>query len=246
MSETEIELKLEPKPEPESKTIKLAKEWHEYILKCEKKEENDTSTRISMKLPIETIDELPVSVELVFKKYLEDKARISTCGKKIKKNIKIIEVGVITNKKYGNMCEIRFYLYKCVISCDEEDEEEGKNWTISMLEKAIINLVSRLNNLKFNLYTNSFDSIYYSNMDLLKDVFQGSNITHLDEECCVCKDNTLCKTRCGHNLCLRCWSKLKVDKICEGCGEDSCDCSEDITEGHTCPICRSFMKLHIY
>ena len=70
MCKTEIELKIEeksepeaePEPEPESKTITLAKEWLDYILKEEKEKNVRDDTCIKIKLPIETIDELPVIV----------------------------------------------------------------------------------------------------------------------------------------------------------------------------------------
>lgn len=149
---------------------------------------------------------------------------------------------------YGDACDDnQFFLYHFTISYKCLEEEEGDDWSISMLEKSIINIVSRLNKLKFNCYGNRFDYTGYTNMELLKDIFKGPNITIIDEACCVCHDDTLCKTRCGHNLCLRCWSKLKVDKSCEGCGDnnDFCDCGGDNIQGHTCPICRSFMKLNV-
>ena len=245
MSEIETELKIEsePKlepelePEPESKTITLAKEWLEYILKEEKEKNVRDDTCIKIKLPIETIDELPVIVEIVFKRYL-----YLSSGKK---NVKKVEFHISTNKKHGGPCENQFYLYHFTTSYQCVGEEEGENWSISMLEKCIISIASRLNNLKFDCYGSRFGYTGYTNMELLKDIFKGSNITHLDEECCVCKDDTMCKTKCGHNLCLRCWSKLKVEKICEGCGDDDCECVNEITEGHICPICRSFMKLNI-
>ena len=82
----------------------------------------------------------------------------------------------------------------------------------------------------------------------MKDIFKGDNITHLDQSCCICHDDTQCKTKCGHNMCLRCWSKLKVEKRCDSCEDEDCECDFDeghtiLCEGHTCPICRNFMKI---
>ena len=218
----------EPKTEPN--ITELAEEWLAYITKYEDKDKN---SEIKIIVPIETVDELPVIVEIAFLK----------CDSG--KNTKRVELRIISNKKNNmNSYDNRLHLYTSGIFCN--CEEEGKNWTISMLERSISIIVSRLNNLKFNCYGSSFDYIGYTNMALLKNIFKGSNITHLDQECCVCHDDTMCKTKCDHNLCLRCWSKLKVEKMCEGCGDDDCECVNQITEGHLCPVCRSFMKLNIY
>jgi len=225
MSEIEIkpEIKPEIEPEIEPEMTELAKEWYAYISKEKQKKE------LKIILPIETVDELPVIVEIEFALAKEIDKSVSLC--------------IYTDKK----CDVtyynsRFFLYSKQISCDEE----SKNWSISMLEKSIINLRSCLNNLKFNCYASRFDYNGYSNMNLLKNIFKGPNITPKDEACCVCHDDTKCKTKCGHNLCLRCWSKLKLEKICDRCGDDACECGFVIIEGHTCPICRSFMELNIW
>jgi len=282
--------------EIEPEITELAKEWHAHILK---QEENDVTSTLLMygsgaragampvqscikiKLPIETIDELPVTVEIVFKKI----HLTST------KNMKKIDLNVFSDKNNtkftDNICEN--HLYNFSIYCNKDYREfhmsrelavwlnsssriwqhqsnpswsgyrtssDGpycENWTISMLEASIISLRSCLNNLKFNCYGSRFDYNGYSNMGLLKNIFKGPNITHLDQACCVCRCDTMCKTKCGHNLCLRCWSKLKLEKICQGCnlccGECDCccgecegDCVNAIHKGHRCPICHSFMK----
>jgi hypothetical protein len=61
------------------------------------------------------------------------------------------------------------------------------------------------------------------------------------EECCVCKDIiTKTKTTCGHHVCIRCVSKLKM-------AEEEKDYDEDETEysfQRKCPMCRqSFHSL---
>lgn len=51
-----------------------------------------------------------------------------------------------------------------------------------------------------------------------------------DDVCCICCDNSMCKTKCGHELCIRCYKKVCLELgNCPLCREtiDFCYVSEN-------------------
>jgi hypothetical protein len=65
--------------------------------------------------------------------------------------------------------------------------------------------------LKFNKTTDSLNNFEISDKIL-------KQLGHDVNECCVCYENTIFKTKCGHSLCYDCFFKLE-NKNCPMCRE---------------------------
>ena len=232
----------------DSKNMDLAKEWLAYILKFEA--DNNKNREMKIKLPIETVDELPVKVLIKFGRAKCSSRHVNRVegGNHIHSIVYTnLVILLVTSDKI--LCDNNYeYRNLYIKTLSYTQPQEQKDWTLDILQQSIVSIISILNSIKFNSYATRFDYDGYTNIKLLKDIFKGDNITHLDQSCCICHDDTQCKTKCGHNMCLRCWSKLKVEKRCDSCEDEDCECDFDeghtiLCEGHTCPICRNFMKI---
>ena len=53
----------------------------------------------------------------------------------------------------------------------------------------------------------------------------SDNMKSIGDTCCVCHEKTATQTKCNHNLCVKCYSKIKKNN-----GENS-----------TCPLCRKYI-----
>ena len=208
----------------DSKIMELAKEWLAFITVREENDKNDKN-QILIRIPIDTIDELPVEVEIIFNTFTDSIRRVTLIIKS--KNIFFTPVS-----EYRDDREL---YYKTLLYT-----KNHKKWTIDILQESITSFVDTLNHIKFDCYSNHFNWAGFPNVTLLKDIFKGDKVSMLDESCCICHEDTRCKTRCRHTMCLRCWSKLKIEKQ-NNCDEDECTC-DNVSDGHICPICRSFMR----
>jgi len=126
-----------------------------------------------------------------------------------------------------------------------------KTFTEVDLEK----IIDILNNIKFNRLTGKF---YLNNEDeenvTLEALYDREHFyTKLNsnikvrktyENCSVCFDPTMCKSKCDHYLCYPCWNTIS-EYVCKECQEnDNTDCyhCDDETCGHQrCPTCRQLL-----
>ena len=110
-----------------------------------------------------------------------------------------------------------------------------------------------IDDLKFNKLTGRFElgESDGSNICVLKEEQEfyagwkkeNKNIDITDKlgECSVCFEDTLCKSICGHFLCMGCWSKIKFNE-CEDCENHHPDvCDDSFCGRQTCPVCRQVL-----
>jgi hypothetical protein len=114
----------------------------------------------------------------------------------------------------------------------------NKKWTVDMIEKSLVDTQRMLGQLTYDKFTNSFienekvvgDDVTAATLDVWGAI---KNVELEGDVCCVCHDRTTSKTECGHELCLQCWSSLKI--------VDEEDDDETEFKGFSCPMCRGFM-----
>jgi len=123
-----------------------------------------------------------------------------------------------------------------------------KTFTEVDLEK----IIDILNNIKFNRLTGKF---YLNNEDeenvTLEALYDREHFyTKLNsnikvrktyENCSVCFEPTMCKSKCDHYLCYPCWNTIS-EYFCKECQETDEKGCEDETCGHQrCPTCRQIL-----
>jgi len=99
--------------------------------------------------------------------------------------------------------------------------------SIELLSTFSEKVIDVLNNGKLSLYGNIETDDQLDNERItFQNIFVNiPNITFTaTQECCVCTNHTLTKTPCNHQLCHRCWFKLKLnserDIPCPMCRQD--------------------------
>ena len=93
-------------------------------------------------------------------------------------------------------------------------------------------LLEYIKNVKFNKFNGSFVKSKFDTAQMIKELKEIENVELHGGECCVCYEQTLKKTSCGHILCYACWSGIKVGKDDDGCPEILCPmCRENIYFG---------------
>ena len=112
-------------------------------------------------------------------------------------------------------------------------------------------LIEMFNNLKFNKFRGKFylNDDDHGNIKLneikeqeefYKKLNSNVEVRKTYENCPICFEPTMCKSRCGHFCCYVCWNKLE-DYYCDDCRDSDdicCDCDEIECGGKRCPICR--------
>jgi hypothetical protein len=114
---------------------------------------------------------------------------------------------------------------------------------IETIEMVISSLHKLMHGIRFDTYYGKFISDNSCNqrilgseiVELFKDCPQiETPVLHRHEKCCVCLEETLTKTHCGHSICIRCVISMESTRIVP---EENCD--ERLTEYELwCPICR--------
>lgn len=115
----------------------------------------------------------------------------------------------------------------------------GKRPLTEFCELAVENLLEYLKTVIFDTLTGRFvpaelaNKINKSAVNIAKkNIFKSIGISVLDTtECCVCYENTITKTVCGHHLCFRCASQLKPVPPDD-------DDDDEYLDDVLCPICR--------
>jgi hypothetical protein len=168
-----------------------------------------------------TIDDMPVYIKLVY----------NPIGKSVRivlYNINIIRYTEIDDDDDYNLYPNNWFQ----ISADLE--------TDTTINNIINNLKETIASLRFDAYLGKFiknDEIDRLQLDtdileLFKNIptVKTSKLRHSDN-CCVCLQDTTCKTNCDHYLCFRCVVQLIPNKIISEDDEDEYEL--------WCPICRS-------
>jgi hypothetical protein len=79
------------------------------------------------------------------------------------------------------------------------------------------------------IYNSDDELIYNNNLEIAK-----QTLINKVSECCVCNENNNVLTKCGHNLCRFCFSKMyKIEKCCR----DNNHCI-NIEKKILCPVCK--------
>ena len=106
--------------------------------------------------------------------------------------------------------------YEATKIYEEELKQQEKPGGIGMkiikkedVELGLNKLVEILKDLKFNKYRGEF--LKYDISHRIFDVFKCSNIDIIEgEECAVCYERTLTKTKCNHSICYRCMEQIQT------------------------------------
>lgn len=203
-----------------------------YLLKnFERRSMSNASntTTSSLKMPIDSIDDIPVCVVLKTSKRL-------------------------INRHANNLSTppSTWYCYESILSIDSKkiiyevpEFNEYINYYVdtihtitSMSSKLDINYFievvkifkEMLHTIHFNKFLGRFccgmnyDSLGIEWKHLIGETM-NSNIKCDFDVCCVCHETTQTKTQCKHYLCYSCWEQIKVN------------CNDD--EIYPCPICRN-------
>jgi len=132
--------------------------------------------------------------------------------------------------------------------CEKILGVDEKIYTEAHLEK----IIHILNNIKFNRLTGKF---YLNNEDeenvtiealeeqirFYKKLNSNIKVRKTYENCSVCFDPTMCKSKCDHYLCYPCWNKIS-EYVCDECQEnDDKGCDDETCCHQRCPTCRQLL-----
>jgi len=148
----------------------------------------------SLKLPIKKIDDIPVNVEFSYE---------------------------------GNHHEIS--CISCTIHLAPNNEYMMAEFVVRdfneefALEEGVKLIFEKINNLKFNQFKGLLcdSSKNQENNGIIKENIMITiysilnlyeNVTSSINDCCVCLEITETHSNCGHNVCIKCYSKLEVSK----------------------------------
>ena len=180
-------------------------------------------------LPIDLIDEMPISCEL----YIQTRS----C-KKISLFIKSRIIHFVEGKKI-------YFAQDLLYDYTNQGDDELRIYLDEEIKKIITDLCELLSSLKFNklkgrflstlnysetiIYENSleYETEFYENW---KKMLDFPNIKLIYNECSVCSCVTETKTKCSHTLCYVCWEHIKVANT----GDDFLY--------QNCPICRCIIN----
>ena len=87
-------------------------------------------------------------------------------------------------------------------------------------------MVAKITNWKFDKFSNQFvdGNEPIPNPEFYK-CFESDKIKLSYDDCCVCLEKTMGKTKCNHHICLACFTNLKKPK-CPLCRSDIYECGE--------------------
>lgn len=122
--------------------------------------------------------------------------------------------------------EIKLRIYHDTILSDNENIEfhelyDGNNYNVNNydeIEKAIVNMIEEIKNMKFSKLHGVFKRKTNDEDDeLFYEMFNVENVEMEYDMCCVCHENTFTKTSCNHTLCIVCMQSLKEKKKTDKC-----------------------------
>jgi hypothetical protein len=170
-----------------------------------------------MELPIESIDDIKIKVDLYWLFEGENGANTIEC--------------LIRPQPY--------FEYELVTLADHEVVGD---FTIEICIRNIIYLLGNLRFDKMNgIFTTTPQLAHRENVmniqEKLAEYFKTfDKIQTSIKKCCVCFDTTNSKTPCGHTLCISCYMKI------QGNGKHSVSDNWDYTFHKNCPYCRENIK----
>ena len=114
-------------------------------------------------------------------------------------------------------------------------------------------IVNILNNIKFNKVigkfylngnvNNTIEALEEKNK-FYKKFNSNIKVRKTYDDCSICFEPTMCKSKCEHYLCYPCWDKID-SYYCDECKEDDENICDDETCNHQrCPICRQLLLAH--
>ena len=114
-------------------------------------------------------------------------------------------------------------------------------------------IVTILNNIKFNKVigkfylngnvNNTIEALEEKNK-FYKKFNSNIKVRKTYDDCSICFEPTMCKSKCEHYLCYPCWDKID-SYYCDECKEDEENICDDETCNHQrCPICRQLLLAH--
>jgi hypothetical protein len=128
-------------------------------------------------------------------------------------------------------------------------EKNEKIYTEVHLDK----IIDILNNLKFDKIKGEF---YLSNIDkpttieelneknkFYKKLNSNIKVIKIYDECSICFEYTICKSKCGHFCCFPCWNKID-EYYCEECKKNEDCCGDDFCGKQRCPVCRQGLTIN--
>jgi len=151
-------------------------------------------------LPIETINELPVTVKISITPNLYNYLFFIDveCHEIMTEEYEEVPLKLLTK-----------FFYEIAIVNPVFEVDEFLNYF-----KGIIN------GLKFDKINGSINDEEQQDMKFFQEIITNPNISFATtEQCSVCMEETKTKTNCDHTLCLICWSKIKGEKRCPICRE---------------------------
>lgn len=110
-----------------------------------------------------------------------------------------------------------------------------------LVDDVISNLQNRIQNLRFDIFLGKFVDITCKLSLLKKDVNElFKDMAHVkprlrrSDHCCVCFEDTVTKTHCGHCVCIRCAVNIQQTKVLVT------ECDDDFEDEYEllCPVCR--------
>lgn len=144
------------------------------------------------------------------------------------------------NNRFYFHCEVYNYTNSCLETetiCLEAKETIKTMYKDHELEEMIAFIYELRNKFIYSKILDSF--IKKEDQEFLETIARAKfALGHVKEECCVCYDQNIVKTICGHNLCRYCFKKL-----IKRCITVNCDaCSQDLENlSVACPLCREVL-----
>lgn len=120
-------------------------------------------------------------------------------------------------------------------SCKKKMNKHLVNSNFKNIEDTLLYLNKIFNKEGYLIYSKMLDKIFDNEDKLI-----NSNKTEIAKniivnnilECCVCNENNNVLTKCGHNLCRYCFSKMyKINECCENRNHN--------IDKICCPLCKS-------
>ena len=130
--------------------------------------------------------------------------------------------------------------------CEMILQNNEKTYTEVHLEK----IIDILNNIKFNKLTGKFYLNGEENITMAELYDREHFYTKLNsnikvrktyDDCSICFEPTMCKSKCEHYLCYPCWNNI-TEYCCDECkvSEDKV-CDDETCCHQRCPVCRQIL-----
>lgn len=130
--------------------------------------------------------------------------------------------------------------------CEMILQNNEKTYTEVHLEK----IIDILNNIKFNkltgkFYLNGEEEISVETLEEKNKFYKKLNskikVRKTYDDCSICLEPTMCKSKCEHYLCYPCWNNI-TEYCCDECKvSDDKVCDDETCCHQRCPVCRQLL-----